>query len=288
MHIKFFFNIKLSQEIKFFKFFPNFLSSKIPEIVGNKCKNINMIKHGSVWKTTSKSRNQKLINWVNQYLQHTKKRRTLLELGASSGISVFPGLKKKVKIKKYFLTDLHLNHYYKKAFSFTLLFSNKKDRIPFMAFNKMLIFYSDSKTINFIPSIISYLIRIILSIICLRFNKKTLFLLDDKIIECQIKYPIVFKKYNLFSTWRYSDIDLIIASNLLNNSYFSKKLMNSIVSNIFNMLKVNDIIIIGDNKKKDKKDKISVFKKTYNKFVLIQNKGGKVESHDFFLKFLLK
>ena len=35
--------------------------SKIPKIKGNKLKNINMIKHGSVWKTTSKFRNKKLI-----------------------------------------------------------------------------------------------------------------------------------------------------------------------------------------------------------------------------------
>ena len=113
-----------------------------------------MIKHGSVWKTTSKSRNRKLINWINKYLNNSKSKQTILELGASSGISVLPGIKKKTKIKKYFLTDLQLTYYYKKISTFTLLFSSKKSFIPFMSFNNMFILYSDKKSLNFIFSII--------------------------------------------------------------------------------------------------------------------------------------
>ena len=115
MHFKFFFNIKLNKEFKFFKYLPNFLSSKAPIIINNNCKNINMIKCGATWKTTSKSRNKLLINAVNQYLSNTKKKKKILELAASRGISVYPNLKKN-KIKNYILTDLSLNCYYKKTF----------------------------------------------------------------------------------------------------------------------------------------------------------------------------
>ena len=95
MQVKLFSNIKFNKKINLFKNFPKFLSSNIPKISNNRCENINMIKYGSVWKTTSKSRNRKLINWINKYLNNAKSKQTILELGASSGISVLPGIKKK-------------------------------------------------------------------------------------------------------------------------------------------------------------------------------------------------
>ena len=283
MQVKLFSNIKFNKKINLFKNFPKFLSSNIPKISNNRCENINMIKYGSVWKTTSKSRNRKLINWINKYLNNAKSKQTILELGASSGISVLPGIKKKTKIKKYFLTDLQLTYYYKRIFTFTLLFSSKKSFMPFMSFNNILILYSDKKSFNFIFSIISYLIRFILAIVSYKIDKKILNLLDDRIIEYQKKYPIIFREYNVLSKWHYSRLNIVIAQNLFNNSYFSKKLMEEIVSNIYDMLKINDQIIIGDNK-----DKASIFKKSHNRFISIKNLGGKVQSHYYFSQFLNK
>ena len=48
MSLKLFFYIKLNKELKFFNFYPDFLSAKAPKIKGNKLKNINMIKQGSI------------------------------------------------------------------------------------------------------------------------------------------------------------------------------------------------------------------------------------------------
>lgn len=94
MYFKLFFNIKLNKNFNLFRKFPNFLSSKPPIISGNNCKNINMIKNGAVWKTTAKSRNKLLIKLVDQYISSSQKKITILELGASSGQSVFYGIKK--------------------------------------------------------------------------------------------------------------------------------------------------------------------------------------------------
>ena len=105
------------------------------------------------------------------------------------------------------------------------------------------------------------------------------------IIEYQKKYPIIFKEFNILSNWEYSKVDLIIALNLFNNSYFSEISMKKIVSNVYSILNNGGIIIIGDNKKKSK---ISVFKKIKGKFILTHNNGGQVESHDFFLNFFIK
>tara|TARA_Y100000389_G_scaffold205091_1_gene263011 strand:+ start:3796 stop:4656 length:861 start_codon:yes stop_codon:yes gene_type:complete len=285
MYLKLFFNIKFNKEIKLFKHLPNFLSSKAPKIYNNNCKNINMIKYGHIWKTTSESRNKLLIDWIDNYLNNNKNKYSLLELGSSSGVSVFPALKKKKKIKKYFLTDLQLVYYYKKLLANTLLFSKKKSLIPFMAFNKLLIFYSDNKSFNMIFNFASYLIRFILSLLTLGIKKNYLYLLNNQIIEYQKKYPIIFKEFNILSNWEYSKVDLIIALNLFNNSYFSEISMKKIVSNVYSILNNGGIIIIGDNKKKSK---ISVFKKIKGKFILTHNNGGQVESHDFFLNFFIK
>lgn len=102
MYLNFFFNIKLNKEQKYFNLFYNFLSAKGPKIKGNKLKNINTIKQGSIWKTTYSFRNKKLINWVNNYIKKNKNKLIILELGASSGISFFPSLKKKIKLKNIF------------------------------------------------------------------------------------------------------------------------------------------------------------------------------------------
>lgn len=282
MYLKFFFNIKLNKKLKFFNFFPNFLSAKAPEIKENKFENINMIKHGAVWKTTSKSRNKKLINWVNNYI-NKKNKPIILELGCSNGISIFPSLKKKNKIKKYFLTDLHLEYYYKNIYNFILLFSGKNKMIPFMVYNNFFIFYSDNKSLNLIFNIVSFIIRFFLSIISSTSKIKKIKLIDKKIFVYKKKYPIVFKEHNILETWKSSNINLIIISNILNNSYFSDKLMKTAVLNVFKSIKVNSIVIVADNKKKDK---ISVFKKIMSKFILLHNEGGEVDSHKFFINFL--
>ena len=82
-----------------------------------------------------------------------------MELGWSSGVSVFPGLKNKNKIKKYIFSDLQLHFFYKKIFTFTLIYENKKNWIPFMAYNDILILYSDNYSLNFVSTIISTFFR---------------------------------------------------------------------------------------------------------------------------------
>jgi len=282
MNLKLFWNIKLNKNFKYFKKFPNFLSSSTPEISNKKCEKIEMIKNGAIWKTTSECRNKKLINWVNQYLKNINKKHTIMELGCSSGVSVFPGLKNKNKIKKYIFSDLQLHFFYKKIFTFTLIYENKKNWIPFMAYNDILILYSDNYSLNFVSTIISAFFRMILSIISLTKNKISIHLLDDRILEYKKKYSIEFKEHNILLPIKNYRTNLIIALNLLNNSYFSNKEINKIVSNIHNSLKNNDLIIIADNRIIDR---ISVFKKKFNKFNLIYKSGGDVDFHKQFLNF---
>lgn len=285
MPLKLFFNIKLNKEFKLFRDFPDFLSSKAPKILNSKCADINLIKCGAVWKTTSKSRNKLLIKWINKYISNSKKKLTILELGASSGISVFPGLKKKYKIKKYILTDYKLNYYFKDSSLCKLLFLNKNSFVPFMAYNKLLIFYSDNKSLNLIFNFLSNMIRVFFSIITLNVKKTSFNLLDKQTLKYKKKYPLLFKEYDISSAWKGPKINLLIALNLLNRSYFSNKLMKKIVLNIYNILQNDDFIIVGENKINNR---ISVYKKIKNKFVLIKNIGGEVDSHNFFLNFPYK
>lgn len=283
MRIKLFFNIKLNSNFELFKFLPNYISSEPPEISSNSCKDISLIKQGSIWKTTVKSRNKRLIYWINKYLKKIKFKSTILELGASTGVSVFSSLRKKNKIKKYYLTDLQFNYYYKNTFSNTLVFSKKKDLIPFMVFNRFFIFYSDSKSYNLVLNFFSYLFRTFISLISRKKRKKTFQTIDNKILHLKKKYPIIFCEYNILSPWKFLKTDLVIALNLLNSSYFSKDKMKLIIINIYHSLKLNGYVIVGDN---FKKDKISIFQKKNGKFILIDNRGGKVNSHDYFLNFL--
>ena len=154
-----------------------------------------------------------------------------------------------------------------------------------MAYNKFFILYSDNKSFNLIFNIFSFLIRAISTMIYCKIKKTPLSLLDNQILEYKKKYSIQFKEYNALSVWKGSKVNLIIALNLLNRSYFSNKLMNKIVSNVYGALKEKSLVIVGENKKKSK---ISIFKKINDKFILIENKGGKVDSQDIFLNFNLK
>ena len=154
-----------------------------------------------------------------------------------------------------------------------------------MAFNNFFIFYSDNKSLNIIFSLISYLIRMVISVVSFKNKKIKIDLLDNRILFYQSKYPLFFKEYNILETWKGLNVNLIIISNLLNYSYFSQNLMKLAVLNVFNSVKKNSIIIVGDNKKKNK---ISVFKKKLNKFILLHNEGGTVDSHNVFLNFKKK
>ena len=99
MKIRLFFNIKFNKNISFTKYLPNFLTSRAPKIINHKIQEISEIKQGSFWKTTKYNRNYKLINWLNKYIKSNKDKTTILEIGASSGISIFPGLREKKKLE---------------------------------------------------------------------------------------------------------------------------------------------------------------------------------------------
>jgi len=145
-----------------------------------------------------------------------------------------------------------------------------------------LILYSDNYSLNFVSTIFSTFLRMILSMFSLTSNKILIHLLDDRILEYKKKYSIEFKEHNILLPIKNYRTNLIIALNLLNNSYFSNKEINKIVSNIHNSLKNNDLIIIADNRIIDR---ISVFKKKFNKFNLIYKSGGDVDFHKKFLNF---
>ena len=166
-----------------------------------------------------------------------------------------------------------------------MLFQNKKDIIPFMAFNKLIIIYSDYKSFNIIFTLFSFLIRALLSIVTFSKKKITICLLNEKIFYFQKKYSIISAEYNILLAWQSLKVNLILAVNVLNDSYFSKKQMNRILVNFFNALKKNGLVIVAGNRKSEA---ISVFKKSKKKFILIHNKGGLLDSHYQFLNFKIK
>ena len=282
MKIRLFFNIKFNKNISFTKYLPNFLTSRAPKIINHKIQEISEIKQGSFWKTTKYNRNYKLINWLNKYIKSNKDKTTILEIGASSGISIFPGLREKKKIRKYILTDLNVRYYYKNFYNWKMLFQNKEDIIPFMAFDKLIIIYSDYKSLNVILTLFSFIIRILLSIVTFNKKKIAIHLLDKKIFHYQKKYSLIIEEYNILLAWQSSKVNLILAVNVLNASYFSKDQMNSILINIFNTLQTNGLVIVAGNRKSES---ISVFKKSKKRFILIHNKGGLQDSHYQFINF---
>ena len=103
-----------------------------------------------------------------------------------------------------------------------------------MAFNNFFIFYSDNKSLNIIFSLISYLIRMVISVVSFKIKKIKINLIDSRIFFYQSKYPLFFKEYNILETWKGLNVNLIIISNLLNYSYFSQNLMKLAVLNVFN------------------------------------------------------
>lgn len=133
-----------------------------------------------------------------------------------------------------------------------MIYSKKESLLPFMAYNQIFIFYSDNKSMNIILNILSFLARGVFGLINFKTKKKPFSLIDNQIKNYDYKNLIIFKEYDILKKWNGSKVNLIIALNLLNKSYFSKRLMQKIILNIYNILKNEDLIFIGENKKKTK------------------------------------
>ena len=83
--------------------------------------------------------------------------------------------------------------------------------------------------------------------------------MDEKIFYFQKKNSIITEEYNILLAWQSSKVNLILAVNVLNDSYFSKGQINRILINIFNVLQTNGLVIVAGNRKSEA---ISVFKKS--------------------------
>jgi hypothetical protein len=177
----------------------------------------------------------------------------LLDIGTSSGNAIC-SLLDSLLLKKAYLTDKNLVIKARKIGS--IYFVQNTNNTYSMIASKLLVAYFQGRILSYLSK---YLFLIFENLS--NMGEVISIPLYDKTIENDQK--VIFSEFNCFESWTDDKVDLVIAANLLNRSYFSDSQLKKIIKNLLSALVEGGCLAIIDNRNTENS---SIYK----------NHGGKV------------
>ena len=238
-----------------------------------------LLRVDTTFKTTSYNRMPELNMKLNKYIKKFfSKNIRICDFGVSSGqstLELYQDLNK-LKIKKIYGFDKHINIKVYKFKNLVFLYSSKNDLLM-VEYKKHCLryryFYIFKKIENFLLHFLHFMkIK----------HKKSNVLMPNlnKINKCKFFEQNIFninkKYYDLF--------DVVRVSNLLNYSYFSKDKLRLAISNINKISKEKCIILVNRTTNK-KKNLATFFIKKNGKFELLEDINGGSEIKELMLSY---
>lgn len=205
---------------------------------------VSTFKFGSTFKTTCKSRFPLTIAELAQlkFQPHP----TILDVGASDG-STSLDVMQALQFEKYYVTDLHIEVFYKVTDDATWFFDEVGTCI-LMVTNKWVV-YPEIEGAIFPFNRIS---EVIFSHAPNVDNNIKKVLLVNPGVRGHDKSKIVIRKHNIQETWRLEKADLIIAANILNRVYFTANEIQRALKELSSALNENGRIVVIDNRSAEK------------------------------------
>lgn len=231
---------------------------------------ISIFKFGTTFKSTNKERFPLTIRELAALKFPTPP--IILDVGASDGITSLD-LIQALDFSEYFITDLHIEIFYKISGPNTWFFSENGKAI--LCVNRFFIIYPDFKNAVF-P----------FGQLCqLTFRKAPCFLNNfDKIslinptLRDHEDNRVKIIKHDLFNRWPHSKPNLIFAANIFNRAYFTDSELRLALNQMLDALKEMGRIAIVENRPNEK---ASIFKFD-NGFINIEKQiNGGTEIEDF-------
>jgi hypothetical protein len=203
---------------------------------------LSTLKYGNTYKTTKKNRYPLTINLLADLYKDLSL--NILDVGASDGTTSLDVMDR-LNYQRYYITDLYFSVSYVITGRWTFFFDHNAE--PIMAVDNHWIIYRDTKN-AFYP----------LNVFVTKFFQKYRHLkpqADEKIelINPEVKAclgdRVIIKRYNILEHWSGEKVDLIIAANILNRSYFNDNELKVIMNNLINALNKPGWLALIDNRK---------------------------------------
>ncbi|HEY3520627.1 MAG TPA: class I SAM-dependent methyltransferase [Rhodanobacteraceae bacterium] len=199
------------------------------------------IKIGGVFKTTRSNRFPRTTQLLAD--SGLPPQPVILDVGASDGSSSLSTMAS-IRFDRYYVTDRHIEAYAcaTKTGAFFCDFENN----PFMYANRFVVVYNDGEKALW-P--MSGIVRRLFS----SFDKsgragaRRMLLMNPALLP-RTGSDIRLEKYDIFEAWPFEKVDLVIAANILNRSYFSDAQLTSAVRNLRGALKEAGRLAVIENR----------------------------------------
>jgi hypothetical protein len=205
---------------------------------------ISTFKFGTTFKSTQKARFPLTILEIAsiQYEKHP----IVVDFGASDG-STSLDLMQAIPFEKYFVTDLNIEVFYEVTGGVTWFYDEKGTCI-LMVTDKWVVYPE-------IGGAIFPFDRISRSLFAHAPKWKSdaaRIMLINPVLQARKEINILIEKHNILETWPHEKADLIVAANILNQSYFTTSEIKQALKNMLAALDGSGWIAIIDNRPNEK------------------------------------
>lgn len=201
---------------------------------------VSELKFGKTFKTTQKKRFPLTAQELAGLEFQTQP--VILDVGASDG-STSIDVMKAVPFEKYYLTDLNIEVFYNISGGTTYFYNERGDNIM-MVTDKWVVYFDADGVIFPFDKILQLINKHIPKSM---HDKERIFLIHPE-LQALNDGRVTILKHNMFETWPHEKVDLVIAANVLNLSYFSTSEILNALKNLVSSLKENGRIVIIDNR----------------------------------------
>lgn len=234
-------------------------------------KAVSVFKFGTTFKTTEYYRYPLTIEKLKKINFDSPP--VVLDAGASDG-SASIHLIESIDFKKMYITDMHTYMYWREKNGVTCFYDSNYNCI--LMVNNFFIVYADYQDAFFPLNLIA------------RYFLSSSFEIDEKFKKIKLINPALKKvkkkvnifQYDIFDEWEREKLDVIVAANVLNKTYFSNKQILKAVKMMVSNLNRNGRIVVVDSRTIEKS---SIFSLNNNVISIEAEINGGTEIKDLIL-----
>jgi len=194
----------------------------------------------------------------------------ILDVGASDG-STSLSVMESIDFKHYYLTDLNPEAFFQVHNGQSFFFDSNRDCI--LIVNKYFVIYTETQGALF-P--FGKFINILFSNRPIPEAKlKPIELINPEINKLHSKITVM--KYNILHPWTETNVDVVLAANILNHSYFSVQQITSALMNFMNALNEGGRLVVVENRTDEQ---AAIYRLNQNQLFLEVEINGGVDIHD--------
>lgn len=239
-------------------------------------KAVSVLKFGKTYKATKSDRFPMMISALNQLTFINPP--VILDVGASDGTASLQ-LINNLDHSKYYLTDSNIEVIYQ--INNRIIYFYDLEYNCILIVTKRFVIYPDIQSSIFpINKFGSFLFKNAPKITV---NNQKIKLINPE-LKCYDE-RIVFQEYDILKSWPFEKIDVLLAANILNRSYFTDDNILIAINNFIACLNDSAILAIVENRNIEKG---SIFSVVGNKIELVKDINGGTEIKELILKYNIK